>query len=637
MKRRHHFLVYFIFLCLTTLSYAQKLDVTLLLVPENLKEKANSIILNQSTEVEIISQSKYTEKTSKTIMVLNEFGVKNIDAIEYYSKNNSINNITATVYDKLGKKIKSYRKSDFSDQSTTSGGTIIGDGRVLYLKITPIEYPFVVVFESETSSSNTAFLPQWHPLDDPNESVAKSSFIVKFADGLGFKHKTVHFENYDIIKKEFPNEISFELKNALAFQQEDFSPCFISLAPQAVFSLEKFSLEGVDGQAQNWIDFGNWMNISLLQGMDELPDFTIAKIRALVGSEKDPIAKAKIVYKYVQEKVRYVSIQLGIGGWKPMPAKDVERLGYGDCKALSNYTKALLNAVDVPSFYTIIYGGSQKQNIDSDFFRMQGNHAILALPVENGFKFLECTSQTNPFGYQGNFTDDRDALVVQPDKTQIVHTKKYVEAESTQHTIGVVSIDDSGKINASASVTSSGVQFDNVDDIVRKNTDDILEHYRTKFAYINNIVLQKPTLKTDRETIIATENFSFSADGFAQKTGNQLFFAPNVFSQGHRIPQRYRNRINPFEVEHGFIITDEIIIEIPAGFAIDAMTDKLEVSDKFGSYLMTCEKIAANKILYKRTYRLNTNIYPKTDYENFRKFIEKIAQYDGSKIVLKKV
>ena len=636
MKKGHHVLLTCFFLLAISFINAQKLDLTLLLISDQLKEKANSIILNQSTEVEILSQNKYTQKTSKTIMILNEFGVKNIDAIEYYSKNNSINYIAATVFDKLGKKIKSYRKSDFSDQSTTGGGTIIGDDRVLYLKITPIEYPFIVVFESETSSSNTAFLPQWHPLDDPNESVAKSSFVLKFADRLGFKHKTVNFENYDIIKKEILNQISFELKNAPAFQQEDFSPSFSSLTPQAVFSLEKFSLEGVDGQAQNWVDFGNWMNSSLLLGMDELPEFTIAKIKALVGSEKDPIAKAKIVYKYVQEKVRYVSIQLGIGGWKPMPAKDVERLGYGDCKALSNYTRALLNAVDVPSFYTIIYGGNPRKNMETDFFRMQGNHVILALPVANGFKFLECTSQTNPFGYQGNFTDDRDALIVQAGKTQIVHTKKYDLTESTQQTIGNVSVDENGNINASASITSRGVQFDNVDNIIRKTSDEILEHYKNKFAYVNNIVLQKPILKTDRETVIGEESLSFSANGFAQHTGNQLFFAPNVFSQAHRIPQRYRNRINPFEVEHGFIDTDEILIQIPSGFAIDAMTDKLEVSEKFGSYIMTCQKTSGNKILYKRTYQLNTNLYPKTDYENFRKFIEKVAQYDGAKIILKK-
>ncbi len=55
----------------------------------------------------------------------------------------------------------------------------------------------------------------------------------------------------------------------------------------------------------------------------------------------------------MQDKTRYISVQIGIGGWKPMLADDVNKLGYGDCKGLTNYTKALLEAVDVPSYYTL--------------------------------------------------------------------------------------------------------------------------------------------------------------------------------------------------------------------------------------------------------------------------------------------
>lgn len=626
-----------LFLCFTTNAYCQQLDMMFLLVPDNMKEKSNSIILDQKIDVEIISQNKYTQKTSKTIMILNELGAKNINAVEFYSKNNIVNSIGATVYSASGKKIKSYRKSDFIDQSMSDGFSIIGDYRSLFLKITPSEYPFIVVFESETSSSNTVFLPQWHPIDDVHESVIKSIFTLKFPSNLGFKFKTSNFENYDIAKIETPNSLSLELKNAAAFQTEDFSPNYRTLIPETVFSLEKFSLEGVEGEAKNWAEFGDWMSRSLLIGLDELPQETISKMKTLVVNEKDPIAKAKIIYKYVQEKVRYVSIQLGIGGWKPMAAKDVDRLGYGDCKALTNYTKALLKAVDVTSYYSIIFGGNPKQNMDADFFRMQGNHVVLALPVNDEYQFLECTSQTSPFGYQGNFTDDRDAFVVLPVNSKMVHTKKFDDIESTQETSGECIIDANGRIEAAVTLVSKGIQFENVDDIILKTNTEILEHYKERFSYINNIVFQKPILKTDKNIIVATETLNFVADAFAQQTGNQLFFAPNIFSQAHRMPQRYRNRKNPFEIQHGFTDTDTVLIKIPSGFSIDAMTEKLEVTEKFGSYKMTCEKTASNDILYKRSYRLNTNRYEKSDYENFRKFIEKIAQFDGAKIVLKKI
>ena len=618
------------------LIYAQDFDIKLLTFPENLKDKANSIILNQTTNVEILSQSKYTEKVTKTVLVFNEHGVKNIDAAQYYSKNNRINAISATVYSFLGKKIKTYRRSDFIDQAIADGFSIAKDGRFLSLKVTPIDYPFVVIFECETSSSNTVFLPQFRPVDDANESVASSIITIKYPNNLGFQHKVVNFEGADIQKKESPNLINFELKNFAAFQYEEFAPSFESLTPKAYFSLQKFSLEGVDGQAKNWTEFGDWMLENLLADTDVLPTETISKIKALVGNEIDTERKAKIVYKFVQEKVRYVSIQLGIGGWKPMLASDVDRLGYGDCKALSNYTKALLQAVGVEAFYTIINGSSERKNIDNDMFRMQGNHAVLSFPSKNGIRILECTSQTTPFLYNANSTDDRDALVVTKGDSKIVHTNKYLESESTQTITGNASIDENGKLFAKCNIVSQGVQFDNVDDIIRKQSDEIDAHYKLKFGYINNLSFQKPILAIDKENVVGTENLNFSAENFAQNINGQLFFGVNIFNKYQQIPKRYRTRKLPVEVSRGFEDKDLVSIEIPVGYEIEAMTDNLEINEKFGSYKMTCTKSDTNKIELKRFFRLNTATYPKEDYENFRKFLEKVAQNDASKIILKK-
>ena len=99
--------------------------------------------------------------------------------------------------------------------------------------------------------------------------------------------------------------------------------------------------------------------------------------------------KAKIIYNYVQSKTRYVIIQLGIGSWKPMIVKDVDKLGYGDCKALTNYTRVLLENVGVSSFFTVIYGDSNKRDFDKDFVSIQGNHVILSIPYNNEYKFLK--------------------------------------------------------------------------------------------------------------------------------------------------------------------------------------------------------------------------------------------------------
>ncbi|MDZ7615343.1 MAG: transglutaminase family protein [Flavobacteriaceae bacterium] len=178
-----------------------------------------------------------------------------------------------------------------------------------------------------------------------------------------------------MIKKNEQSHISYTFNNLDAIQAESLSPHFRDIAPMVRFAPDKFHLAGVNGQADNWKDFGKWIYDNLLAGLDRLSKETILKIQSLVRDVEDPVERARIVYKYMQDKTRYISVQIGIGGWKPMAASEVDRLGYGDCKALTNYTSSLLKAAGVPSYYTIIYA-NEKEICDLNLHQFRGNHAI---------------------------------------------------------------------------------------------------------------------------------------------------------------------------------------------------------------------------------------------------------------------
>ena len=173
------------------------------------------------------------------------------------------------------------------------------------------------------------------------------------------------------------------------------------------------------------------MHKSLLEGRDVINEATKIKILDWVKEAKSPLEKAKIVYQFMQNKTRYISVQVGIGGWEPIAANQVDQVGYGDCKGLTNYTKALLDVVGVTSYYTVVYA-SEKRNLDKDFASLQGNHVILNIPNEGKDIWLECTSQTMPFGFLGDFTDDRDVLVVTPEGGIIKRTAIYKDETNLQ-------------------------------------------------------------------------------------------------------------------------------------------------------------------------------------------------------------
>lgn len=629
--------VSFLLLFFTTIIFAQKVEYTSLTIPDSLKENANAVVRLNQLDIVIASQRSMNITTKRVVTVLNEKGLSAVDAIENFDKRTTIRNIEATVYDGLGKEIKKIRRKDFKDQSAVDGGTLFSDNRFLYLDYTPTQYPFTIVFDSDVETSTTAFIPKWYPLNDYFVSVEKSILNVKYPDNLGFKKMEFNFSNFKINKTiDTATQLSYSVTGILAQKQEDYSPAYASIFPKLMMGLELFHLEGVDGNAKTWKEFGQWYSDKILSGTADLSDETKTKVKLLVGDEKDPIKKAKLIYNFVQQKVRYISIQVGIGGWKPMLASDVDRLGYGDCKALTNYTKALLNVVDVPSYYTILYGDRKKLSIESDFVSMQGNHVILSIPNGNNYTWLECTSQDDPFGYQGTFTDDRDVLVIKPDGGEIVRTKIYEDNGNTQISKGAYSLSTNGDLSGKIMIISEGSQYGQKAPIENMQPTEKEAHYKEYWGYINNLKINKIVFSNDKNKIRLTENVAIEAVNYGSITSNKLIFAINAFNKTSAYVKRVRNRKNPFEISRGYIDTDEIEVALPTDFSIEFLPESFELRTKFGDYKTEIVKKDAANLVYKRTLFIKKGLYSNKEYDEYRLFIEQISKNDNAKIILTK-
>lgn len=626
------------FLLLFSIStFSQEIKYSSLLTPKELVENANSIIRNQEILISVNSQNSLTIKKKKVVTVLNKSGLNNVDAKEYYSKSEKIKNIEAIIYNDFGSEIKKIKRKDFIDQSVADGFSVLTDGRMLYLDYTPTSYPFTIVYESEVETINTAFIPTWYPIDDYFESVEKSSITVNYINALGFKYKEKNFENRLIKKSETSNTITFSVENILAEKPEDYAPSADKILPNVVFGLDKFNLEGFEGSAKSWQEFGMLWYENLVSESEEISEETKSKLKALVANETNDLKKAQIVYEFMQNKTRYVSVQLGIGGWKPMLPLDVDKLGYGDCKALSNYTRVLLKNVGVNSYYTVIYGDSRKKDFEKDFVSKQGNHVILTIPNGDKNVFLECTNQKIPFGFGGDFTDDRHALLIKPDGGEIIKTTAYTESDNIQATDGSVQLNSNGAISGSLKIVSKGIQYDDIYDIEDEAKDDIEKHYKSsRFHWLNNLKISNYSFKNDKKLIEFTENISMNVENYVNIVGNSFMFTVNIFNRKTNIPQRYRNRKQPFEIQRGYTDIDIIQINIPENFKIEALPDNITIENKFGTYKF--EILTNNNLInYKRTLIIKQGFYDKSEYENYRQFIEQIVKHDNSKILFNKL
>lgn len=624
--------ILYLLLLLPQAIFSQK-EYSVTTIPTELLDNANAVVRYSETDVTINSRKSMKIKKKRVVTVLNKSGSKFIKAREFFTKSSKVKDIEAYIYDASGKEIKRIKEKDFREASV-SEGSVISDDRVLYLDYLPSQYPFTVVYTSETETPNTAFVPGWVPMEGTSVSVEKNIFTISCKNDLGFKYKTYNFDDTIEITKESDTKLGLKVEHMPALEREDYAPSFEKIVPVVLFGLDKFSLEGVEGEATSWEVFGTWMYNNLLTGTDELPNSTIKEIQQRTEGIEDPLQKAKIVYKYMQDKTRYISIQLGIGGWKPMEAEDVDRLGYGDCKALTNYTRSLLEAVGVESYYTVINAGSEQESLHEDMVSTQGNHVILAIPHNNDYVWLECTSQNAPFGFQGNFTDNRLALVVKPEGSELVRTHQYKVKDNTQHSVGQYVLNGSGGISGNVNFVSKGLQYDYKYRIEGYSDDELEERYKNMFDNIGSLTLKETKIKNDSDKTELIENITLEGKRYGTVSGNRVIFAVNAFNPYSGIPKRYRKRKTDFERTFGFYDTDEIEISMPEGYSIEAKPDDIVIKSKFGEYTAKFTVTETGKLKYERSLTVKEGYYKKEEYNDFRQFFKDVSQADNAKAVI---
>jgi len=617
-------------------STAQKIEYSSLLISQELKENANAVIRNDQTEVIVNSINQLTVKRNRAVTVLNKLGKDEIKAYQHYNNDSRVSSISAVIYDAFGNKIKKYAKSKFLDVSAVDGGTLYSDSRVLYLRYTPTSYPYTVVFESEYKTSSTGFINGWFPVDGYLVSVEKSSYKLINKTGIVFRKKESNFKGFDIEDTSTATELNYVLANQQAKKYERATVSYLKFLPKLQVALNEFTLKGVRGAASNWKEFGKWMNDYLLNGRDKLNEATVTKIKNLVNGVDDPIERAKIVYQYMQDKTRYISVQVGIGGWEPIAANKVDDVGYGDCKGLTNYTKALMDAAGVESYYTVVYADN-KRNIDKNFTSIQGNHIILNIPNKGKDLWLECTSQVMPFGFLGDFTDDRDVLVITPKGGVIKRTPKYINDTNYQEVTATVQLEVNGDVRAGVQRKSYGIQYDDRFYIEGKSKDDLEKYYKSSvWDYNNNLEVQNVLLKNDKDSIVFGEKLQVSIKNYATISEQSYLFRLNVFNKINSVPKRYRKRLRPLNIDRGFTDVDKVEIKLPKGYKLEVLPREIKIDNQFGTYELHVEKIDEATLMYHRKFALKEGIHPKEEYKLYRSFRKKVARYDNMRIELTK-
>ena len=600
-------------------------------IPEDLKKGACAVVREDGMTFTILTKSTATLNVRMVVTIFNDKGKHFARETVFYDKLRKITSIKAQVMDADGVVINRLKSNEIHDQSAVDG--LYDDSRVKIADLTQGRYPYTVEFEYEVAYKflydiEGSVIDQYEDV-----SVQSASYQLIYPESLKPRYKTYNItqepktvNNNGIISH------TWSFANIPARKFEPYSDYM-----ESVMRIEAaptiFEFEGYAGVMDSWDKYGQWIT-SLNHGRNVLPLETIAKVQQMASKIESREEKIKALYEYMQNKTRYVSIQLGIGGFQPFEASVVDKTGYGDCKALSNYMLALLETVNIKGHYALVLAGEHMPELQVDFPSSQFNHAIVAVPNGADTIWLECTSQTNPFGYQGTFTGDRKALLITDTGAKIVRTTRYPADINVQATSADVRISATGEATASVKRTYSGLQYEN------GNLHFYLDgEYDDQKKWIQNY-MEIPSFDVKSFSMRDIKNKVPSAiitaelkmDRFATLSGKRIFLMPNLMNRNNTIPEKVENRKTEIVSKIAFVDFDTIRYRLPEGIYPEFVPENTSISSRFGEYEASY-KIDQGNLVYIRKLRMNKGRFPASSYQELLDFYRGISKADNTKMV----
>lgn len=191
------------------------------------------------------------------------------------------------------------------------------------------------------------------------------------------------------------------------------------------------------GEKASWEKIGGWYS-GLLAGVPQGSPEVAKLARELTAGAVTPREKLEALVAHVRRKVRYVAVEVGIGGFRPHPPAEVASKLWGDCKDKSFLLVEMAKVVGIEAWPVLILFDEDRR-IDAAFpTAYQFNHAIAAFaaepleprpgdPVAAGYFFVDPTQEIGGAGYLHQGVQDQDAVVILPGRGQLVRLPSQPE------------------------------------------------------------------------------------------------------------------------------------------------------------------------------------------------------------------
>ena len=615
-------------------SSAQPNIYSALTIPDSLRKDADVVIREENIKLSIKDKNTARYEVQQVITILNEQAKRFLSFVQFSDKFHVLDDAEIKIFDLLGNKKNTYSKKEMT--SLNYGDGLVPEGKVTYFNVNAPAYPITVEFNYSIKFKGIFSFPGYD-MHSPWQSVQHSVFEVDVPTDLGVRYKLLNTNVQPEISHNGDKDIyKWELKNLKAYKLEKHSGSPFSYEPTVLVGPNKFQLDDYEGDMTSWKNFGAWID-NLYAKTTGLPEDKKLFYQNMVKHVSTDKEKAAILYNYMQNNMRYVSIQLGIGGLRPFPASFVDDKKYGDCKALSNYLKSALDAVGVKSNMVIIQGSNTPRYVMDDFPANYFNHAILCIPQPKDTIWLECTSTTLPFAQLGPFTENRKAMLVTDNGGVLVNTPISNYKTNTESVNTFIEVNEEGGAKVITQYTLYG---DGRDELLMR-FHDLKEDEKRRF-FITNMEWKNPDIleignsknKANPYLVKATMDYE---KVYSFNAGSKLFFETRLYPIfNEEIPENEK-RIRDYYFTCPYQTMDTTVYKFPPGFSLETLPRNKLVQFSFANYTCNYAWDAVTHTLTSITLlQIKDRIIKVADYPKLLDFKKQVMADVNEKIVMKR-
>jgi transglutaminase-like putative cysteine protease len=601
-------------------------------IPDSLLAGAREVVREESLQFIAKSDREGRILYRKAVTLLNKDSEAGQIQV-YYDADTRVRRFEARIYDAAGQLVRKADRSEIKDFAAVDGFSIYRDSRYKLLELSHRQYPYTIEYEYELMAKGMYFInfPHWR-IQRYGQSVEQGSLSITLPPGIPLRYQALNVELAPTIEQA-PEATThtWVVRGLKAVSPEPYRPPASEVLPSLLTAAGRFRIGDYEGGMANWADFGAFIG-RLYAGRDALPPALAAELHALTADAASNAEKIERLYRYLQRNMRYVSVQLGIGGWQPFDAAYVAQNKYGDCKALSNFMKAMLKEVGIESYPVLIYNGDLRYEVQEDFAISAFNHAILHVPEED--TWLECTSTEYPPGYIGQGNASRNVLLITAQGGRLARTPELKPADNltSSRTEIVVQADGSAKVKASVHTRNAAHEPYRYAAAVLPQ--DELERWLVRNSSLPSLRLESLRISASPDQPEARAEYQGSLPGYASRTGKRLFVPLNLVNPAEAPPKKVENRRHPVAIDDNFTHVDTVILHLPEDLQVESLPDGvIEIEEAFGSYRSEVVQ-APGQATFIRRFQLRPARLPADQYEGFRRFLAEVHKADRVVAVL---